>query len=73
MTYTGRAVVPSSVLAELNDPRTRRLVDPSAYSIWAAPLFETGDPRYAWLNAVVAVASARLTPEGVSWRVYEIG
>jgi hypothetical protein len=73
MTYAGRAVVPPAVLAQLNDPEAWRLVDPSAYSIWAAPFFETGDPRYAWLNAVVAVASARITPDGVSWRVSQVG
>jgi hypothetical protein len=73
MTYSGRAVVPPQVLAGVNDPQTRDLVDPSTYSIWAAPFFETGDPRYAWLNAVVAVASARLTADGVRWRVSGIG
>ncbi len=26
-----------------------------------APVFETGDPRYAWLNAVQAVGKGRLT------------
>lgn len=73
MTYSGRAVVPPAVLARLNDPHTRDLVDPSTYSIWAAPFFETGDPRYSWLNAVVAVASAQLTADGVNWRVSQIG
>ena len=73
MTYVGRAVVPPEVLAQLNDPQTRHPVDPSTYSIWAAPFFETGDPRYAWLNAVVAVSSARLTADGVCWRVSQIG
>jgi len=73
MTYVGRAVVPPEVLAQFNDPQTRHLVDPSTYSIWAAPFFETGDPRYAWLNAVVAVSAAQLTANGVSWRVSQIG
>jgi hypothetical protein len=73
MTYSGRAVVPAEVLVRLNDPQARDLVDPSTYSIWAAPFFETGDPRYAWLNAVVAVASAHLTADGVCWRVSQIG
>lgn len=73
MTYSGRAVVPTEVLTQLNDPQTRHLVDPSTYSIWASPLFETGDPRYAWINSVVAVASAKLTAGGVCWRVLQIG
>lgn len=35
------------------------------------PRFETGDPRYAWLNQVVAVAEGRLIPNGVEYRVYQ--
>jgi hypothetical protein len=34
------------------------------------PRFETGDPRYAWLNAVVAVGEGRLLPNAVEYRVY---
>jgi len=36
-----------------------------------APRFETGDPRYAWLNAVVAVGQGRLLPGAVEYRVFE--
>jgi hypothetical protein len=34
------------------------------------PRFETGDPRYTWLNRVVAVAEGRLRPNAVEYRVY---
>lgn len=34
------------------------------------PRFETGDPRYAWLNAVVAVGEGRLLPSAVEYRVH---
>jgi hypothetical protein len=34
------------------------------------PRFETGDPRYAWLNSVVALAEGRLRPNAVEYRVY---
>jgi hypothetical protein len=40
-------------------------------SIYAAPLYETGDERYAWLNLVQGVAKGRLT-EGATKLVYEI-
>lgn len=36
------------------------------------PRFETGDPRYAWLNAVVAVAEGRVLPGAVEYRVFEV-
>ena len=36
------------------------------------PRFETGDPRYAWLNDVVAVAEGRLRPQAVEYRVFHV-
>jgi hypothetical protein len=36
------------------------------------PRFETGDPRYAWLNRVVAVAEGRVLESAVEYRVYEL-
>jgi hypothetical protein len=36
------------------------------------PRFETGDPRYAWLNSVVAVAEGRIRPGAVEYRVYQV-
>ena len=32
-------------------------VDPSLYYMRTTPALETGDPRYAWLNRIVCVAS----------------
>ncbi len=36
------------------------------------PRFETGDPRYTWLNSVVAVAEGRALPGAVEYRVYHV-
>jgi hypothetical protein len=36
-----------------------------------APRFETGDERYAWLNAVIAVGEGRSAPGAVEYRVYQ--
>lgn len=36
------------------------------------PRFETGDPRYAWLNSVVAVAEGRALPNAVEYRIYQV-
>ena len=38
----------------------------------AAPLFETGDERYAWLNSVHGVALGVSGPEGVDYDVYAL-
>ncbi|MGD9764148.1 MAG: DUF3237 domain-containing protein [Candidatus Binatia bacterium] len=35
------------------------------------PRFETGDPRYAWLNNVMAVGEGHAVPNAVEYRVFE--
>ena len=37
-----------------------------------APVFETGDARYAWLNTTVCVAVGRLGSEGVGYDVFGV-
>ena len=37
-----------------------------------APLFETGDERYAWLNAVQGVATGTSQPGSVTYDVYAL-
>jgi len=47
-------------------------VDPSAYYMRTTPRFETGDPRYAWLNRLVCVASGARHAAAVTLEVYEV-
>ncbi len=42
------------------------------YYFRTAPLFETGDERYAWLNALVAVGKGRTGDGGVIYDVFEV-
>jgi hypothetical protein len=44
---------------------------PSGATVYAAPLYETGDERYTWLNLVQAVAKGRLSDDATQL-VYEI-
>jgi hypothetical protein len=37
------------------------------------PRFETGDPRYAWLNQTLFVGEGRLRPGGVEYKVCRVG
>ena len=37
-----------------------------------APRFETGDPRYAWLNQTLFVAEGRIGSFGVEYKVYRV-
>jgi hypothetical protein len=41
-------------------------------TVYAAPLFETGDPRYAWLNGVQAVAKGSMIDGVIRYEMYEV-
>ena len=45
---------------------------PGQSPVYAAPLFETGDERYAWLNRVQAVAKGNLDGDKITYEVAEV-
>lgn len=47
---------------------------PGAAPVYSAPLFETDDERYAWLNTVQAVAKGQLASDGseIVYEMYEV-
>lgn len=47
---------------------------PGASPAYSAPLFETGDERYAWINAIQAVAKGTVSDGGASlqYEMYEV-
>ena len=47
-------------------------VDPRLYYMRTTPSFETGDPRYAWVNRMVCVATGARRPAAVELEVFEI-
>src|SRR3984893_4700958 len=61
MTSLGLRHGPADVLAAL--ARGER-VDPSAYYFRTLPRFETGHPKYEFLNRLLAVAGGERRPEG---------
>ena len=60
---------PPEVLARLaaGEP-----VDPASYYMRTTPWLETGDPRYAWLNRVVCVATGARHAGSVILNVFEV-
>jgi len=48
------------------------VVDPATYYFRMTPLIETGDPRYAWLNALILVGSGMRTRTHVIYDVYAV-
>lgn len=47
-------------------------LEPDQYYLRSTPFFETSDPRYTWLNQVVAVGVGDRRPDRVSYEVFEI-
>lgn len=47
-------------------------VDPGLYYMRTTPRFETGDPRYAWLNRIICVASGARRRDSVELQVFEV-
>jgi hypothetical protein len=54
---------PPEVLARL---KAGEPVEPASYYFRTTPTFETGSPRYAWLNDLVAVCSAARAAHAVT-------
>ena len=47
-------------------------VDPSLYYMRTHPSFETGDPRYDWLNRLICVGAGERLPAAVKLEFYEV-
>jgi hypothetical protein len=73
MSYTGRSLVPDDVRAEFADPAKASLVDASRYYLRIAPVFETADPRYAWLNGILAVGRGERIDGGARQAIFAVG
>ena len=72
VSYSGRSVVPDDVRAEFADSALSVAVDPSRYYLRIALVFETADPRYAWLNTILAVGRGERTDQGARHQLFAI-
>src|SRR5256884_2760690 len=69
MTSFGLRHGPPDVMAALARGET---VDPSTYYFRTTPRFETGHPKYTFLNRLLAVSSGDRRPEGPIYTIHEI-
>ena len=69
MTSFGLRHGPPEVLAAL---ARGEKVDPSAYYFRTTPRFETANPKYAFLNRLLAVSSGDRRAEGPIYTIYEV-
>jgi len=60
---------PADVLKKLSAGEE---VDPSTYYMRTTPLFETGDPRYAWLNRLICVGTGARKKSSVHLEIFEV-
>jgi len=69
MTSQGLRHGPADVIAALARGES---VDPSSYYFRTLPRFETGNPKYDFLNRLLAVASGDRRPKGPIYTIDEI-
>ncbi len=67
MTYTGILEQNTAAVGALSEAGETQYGD---NHFLTQPRFECGDPRYSWLNQVVAIAEGRILPHAVEYRVY---
>jgi hypothetical protein len=67
--YGGIRHGPTEVMARLG---RGEVVDPRDYYFRITPSFSTSDPRYEWLNRIVAVGTGSRAAEGPLYEVYEV-
>ncbi|MBE0625095.1 MAG: DUF3237 domain-containing protein [Burkholderiales bacterium] len=60
---------PPEVIARLG---AGEKVDASEYYFRTTPVFETGAPKYAWLNGIIAVAAGERRADAVIITAYEL-
>jgi len=73
----GSALLDVRLLLETDDGATifmqyKGILTEGGSRLRTAPLFETGDERYAWLNAVQAVALGAVGNGNVTYDVYQV-
>ena len=68
--YAGRFVSSPEGMAQFSKGV---LLDPADYSLAITATFECGDPRYTWLNNVIAVGTGEQTAAGPIYTIFEVG
>jgi hypothetical protein len=67
--YSGLRHAAPQVVARL---AAGEVVDRDEYYFRIAPRFETGAPKYAWLNNILSVGIGKRLPNGVEYDIFEI-
>jgi hypothetical protein len=68
MRYEGVRHGPPEVIAKIG----KEIVDPRLYYMRIRPVFETGEPKYSWLNNTMPIGYGERRPDGPVYHLYEI-
>jgi len=69
MTYTCLRAGPPTIIQKLDKGEA---VDRASYYFRMNPLFETSDPKYDWINRIVAVGTGHRLADGPLYSIFEI-
>jgi hypothetical protein len=69
MTYQAFRAGPAGVLEKLDRGEA---VDPASYYFRMIPVFETGAPKYDWMNRIVAVGIGHRRADGPIYSIFEV-
>jgi len=69
MAYQGVRHGPPDVMARIE---RGEVVDPTSYYFRTNPLFETADPKYEWINRVVAIGVGHRRADGPIYSIFEV-
>ena len=69
MTYRGMRHGPAAVMQRVNSGEP---VDPAEYYFRTSVAFETGAPKYDWLNRIIAIGTGNRLPEGPIYDIFEV-
>lgn len=71
LSYVGLLEMTPKVQAALADPKSE--TDYADHYFRTSPRFETGDPRYAWMNQAIFLGEGHLLPgRTVEYKVYRV-
>lgn len=70
LTYQGHFLAGPEAMARF---AKGEVLDPTDYSLAIIARFECGDPRYSWLNNVIAVGTGEQTRAGPIYSIFAIG
>jgi hypothetical protein len=69
MTYQCLRAGPPDIIEKLDRDES---VDPKSYYFRMIPMFETGAPKYDWMNRIPATGIGHRLPDGTLYNIFEV-